>query len=298
MRSTLYRWTIQLLGIPLIVLGIIISFLPVYIIISDSFAASLVVFSSIGLIMIVFGVLLTLFTFEDIETITVNGKTFGIGNKKSTPKSNNRQGSQKQSEKQPPFPHEFEKTFSEKSHLAYNSNTIGDMFEGLTEREIIYKLLSIINNNDPLQKTIDELSKQIAIKKFIEQNISEKGLRIVRIDGEYIVAAANEEIELVDGLVFNIHHYPNSSDKISELVGKAVLVESQSSNQMLFEFRVVEWKYNDSEQIEMAKDKLKKGRGRMNILTDGIVETDRDKLVTARTCLQSLKLKRDTKYDT
>lgn len=157
------------------------------------------------------------------------------------------------------------------------------------------KIYSEKSGIDPLQFTIDELNKQIAVKKYLQDISNQEGLKIVQVEGTSIRAASENNLNLATGLMFNVFLEKND---VSERIATAELTESESTTGKLFEFEIREWKYDESEKIGEAKSDLADNLGWMKIITEGVVDTDIQDLRAAREQIVEMKNTRDTKYET
>lgn len=172
------------------------------------------------------------------------------------------------------------------------ANTIEENIQSSNESK---ELNSEQDNIDPIQFTIDELNKQIAVKVYQEDISDKEGLKIVDVEGTKVRAASENELDLTTGLMFNV--FVDRED-VSERIATAELTEAESTTGKLFEFDIIGWKYEDKGEIMDARSALDEDRGRMKIITDGVVDTDIEGLQEAREKIKQIKNKRDTKYET
>lgn len=169
-------------------------------------------------------------------------------------------------------------------------NQISDQ---LTEQE---DQISQYYDKTPIQQVIDIVNKQLAIREYINSVGDQSDLRVVKFDEGRIVAESEEELDLTEGLFFNI--LSDDDEAFADgRIGKARLSETESSSGKLFEFELTEWKTDSEDWISRAKIDLSEGHARMSIITDGLVEVDEEKLETALECLQLIKYDRELEYD-
>ncbi|MCL9817026.1 hypothetical protein [Natronocalculus amylovorans] len=152
---------------------------------------------------------------------------------------------------------------------------------------------------DPIEETINLINKQLAITEYLNSTEETDGLRVVdyRSDNEIIVANSEDELSLAKGLLFNVFSDDNHCGIVNGRIGKAELIESESTSGKLFEFVITEWKDDDEHWKKNAESDLKNGYARMKILTDDVANIEKERLQTTLKTLQKIRYERGLKYD-
>lgn len=275
MGERLNSGTIYLTSSVLGILGLSLISASVYIAVTSEVSFTLGIFSTIGLALIIFSALIISYFKLNKSEIVIRNKRYAIGRKNSEDL--------------------FEKISEVVSEEIRDieQEVLGNNREKRLEQEDGVKASRY--NIDFLQFTIDELSKQIAVKKYENNKESKEGLRIVEYTNNNIIAASETELELTEGLLFNVFVEDGS---VSEHVATAKLTQAQSTSGTIYEFEISDWKFESGERVGRAQEKLKSGNGRLKIISEGIVDTGIDELVETRENITKMKNKRDIEYET
>lgn len=278
MREKLAVVAFSLIVSLLFLLGVLLVLTPIYALSVGSLNPSAIGLSAIGTALIVLAILLFARQRYGIQEITVRGKTYSI--KKGNENKNIRTA--------------LEENPSLSGHLGIE----GEDLENYSEEDVISLITSKLDQ-DPLQQTINEISKQISVIEYLDARDSGEGLKIVRVDSQTDTIIVNSEVQLslVEGLIFNVFTSSQNPEDPMERVARAVLMESQSTSGDLFEFEIYDWKYDDPQWIRNAKKRLENNYGRVKIIREGIIDDDKSDLQVALNCVQKMKNVRDREYE-
>lgn len=179
-----------------------------------------------------------------------------------------------------------------------NIDTIISLLNGISEEvETQEEELQEYYHQDATQYLIDVINSHLALQEYMMSSTSDNGLRVVGFENELITAQSEEEIDLAEGLIFNILSDERNECLVTGWIGTAELIAAESSSGKLFQFKPLEWKHNEGDWKGLAKEDLKNGRARLDIPTDDLVEIEGEILETTLYCLQKIKQEGELEYD-
>lgn len=171
---------------------------------------------------------------------------------------------------------------------------LSDISEGIRaqEHEISHQF-----DKSALQKVINMVSEQLAMREYI--NSSENHLRVVGFESsedKFINAVSEDSLDLSPGLVFTILSDGCEDSAVQGRIGTAELVETESSEGNLFQFTIRSWRREEDTWKRQAKDDIRNGRARLTIITEDLVDIDKEELETALNCLRIMRYHEESEY--
>ncbi|MFC7077901.1 hypothetical protein [Haloarcula halophila] len=149
-----------------------------------------------------------------------------------------------------------------------------------------------------IQFVMNELSRQLAINEYTQSAGESHDLRVVRYRNNRVTAHAEKELDLPKGLEFLILSDDDENSNVNGRIGKAELVENNSTDGDLFEFEVLEWKSDDQDWQIDAQSDLSQGHARMRVINHDVIDMDTSKLEIAIECLEKMKRQSEVEYGT
>lgn len=226
-----------------------------------------------GSLLMIFSIIIYMLVYSDIGPITFKGERYALERQNSTHLPNDGDG-------------EIE-------------TVIPILREISEEIESHDQDLSPYYNTDAIQACMKIIDEQLAIREYTSSVNSENGMRVLGFDSqgdEYINAQSEDDMNLSRGLLFHLLSDEGENSTVNGRIATAELVETESTPGDLFQFVIHEWRRDEEQWKSRAIEDIRNGRARLTIITDDLVDVEKEALETTLQCLQTIKHHQELDY--